>query len=84
MLRAINWRDGTNIPRFTQDDAKRVVEEIGDDRVTQEWTFRQLYENSTTTGTTAVVEYVFKRWHFQRIITIGEAAHVVRLAYLSP
>jgi hypothetical protein len=74
--------DGNNIPRFTKADEKAIVNEFGDDHVTPEYTLRQLHENSVLTGMTAIVEHIYERWHFQRIMTIGDSANIVSQRYL--
>lgn len=74
----IEPHSGHDIPRFTKEDEKPLVDKFGSDRITERWTLRELYDQSTITGSSAVVEHVWERWHFQRIMTIGDSAHVVR------
>lgn len=69
--------DGNNIPRFTRDDEKAILDKFGDDLITPEYTMRDLYKESTLTGMTAIVEHIYECWHFQRIMTIGDSSHVV-------
>lgn len=71
--------NGNNIPRFTKADEKALVDRFGDDYVSPKWTLREVYEDSTVTGTTAIVEHIYERWHYERILTIGDSAHSVRL-----
>lgn len=71
--------DGTNIPRYTEKDVPAAVKEHGDKLVTNGWTVRELYEDSTITGAAPIVEHEFARWHYKRILTIGDSAHVVSM-----
>ncbi|CCT63537.1 uncharacterized protein FFB20_03024 [Fusarium fujikuroi] len=62
---------GNDIPRYTKLDEEQLVAEHASDPITPEVTFGQL-TNSTLT---ALHEWVFEKWHYKRIITIGDAAH---------
>ena len=68
------------IPRFTQKDEEDLVQKRGSDRITGDITFRDIYNGRNAANLTALPEFVFKKWHFGRIITIGDSAHKVRMA----
>lgn len=69
---------GSDIPRFTKDDEAVLAEKHHDDQLTRSTTFGDVYRNRLHTALVPLEEHVFKRWHFRRIITIGDAAHKVR------
>lgn len=73
---------GKNAPRFTKDDEARVIKEHFDDPVIPGLKLGDLYSRAEVTVMTCLQEYVFKKWHFQRIITFGDAAHKVWLICL--
>ncbi|RGP74466.1 hypothetical protein FLONG3_6025 [Fusarium longipes] len=66
---------GRKIPRYTKEDEEKLAREHASDQITPEVTFSQLYEARTTSTLTPLHEYVFHKWHYNRIITIGDAAH---------
>lgn len=68
---------GNKIPRFTKDDEKAIVEKYGDDYVSLQLTLRDVHEDSAVTGTAAIIEHIYDRWHYKRILTIGDSAHSV-------
>ncbi|KAL0253203.1 hypothetical protein SLS55_010175 [Diplodia seriata] len=64
-----------DIPRFTKEDEEALARKYQDDPITETVRFRDIYKGRTASVLTALPEYVFKKWHFGRIITIGDAAH---------
>ncbi|KAI6765937.1 hypothetical protein HG530_007007 [Fusarium avenaceum] len=66
---------GSDIPRYTKEDEEKLFQEHSSDQITPEVTFGQLYAAKTISTLTPLHEYVFKKWHYKRIITIGDAAH---------
>ncbi|KAH8661730.1 FAD binding domain-containing protein [Ilyonectria robusta] len=66
---------GKEPPRFTKQDEEALVNEHRNDRIAELTTFQDLYSKKVTSVLTALPEYVFKKWHFNRIMTIGDAAH---------
>lgn len=68
---------GGQIPRFTKTDEAELVEDRLGDFVTETVTFGDIYEQRQISTLVAVEEHVFKRWHFGRMVTIGDAAHKV-------
>lgn len=67
-----------NLPRFSEDDEALLVKEHSDDKLSERHTFQDLYDAKTSSVLTPIPGYVFKKWHFNRIMTIGDAAHKVR------
>lgn len=68
---------GPEPPRFTKEDEEALVNEHMNDKIVENRTFRDLYSTKISSVLTALPEYVFKKWHFRRIMTIGDAAHKV-------
>lgn len=68
---------GPEPPHYTKEDEEAVVNEHLNDKILENRTFRDLYSTKISSVLTPLPEYVFKKWHFQRIITIGDAAHKV-------
>ncbi|KAM0324282.1 hypothetical protein ACHAPQ_008381 [Fusarium lateritium] len=66
---------GKDIPRYTKEDEEKLVQEHVSDQITPDVTFGQLYDARTNSTLTPLHEHVFKKWHYKRIITIGDAAH---------
>ncbi|GKT53993.1 FAD binding domain-containing protein [Colletotrichum tofieldiae] len=66
---------GPDLPRFTKEDEAVLVKEHQNDRITEKFSFRDLYSAKISSVLTPLPEYVFKKWHFNRIMTIGDAAH---------
>ncbi|KAF5231688.1 hypothetical protein FANTH_13294 [Fusarium anthophilum] len=66
---------GHDIPRYTTVDEEELAAQHASDQITPEVTFGQLYGARTSSTLTPLHEYVFERWHYKRIITIGDAAH---------
>jgi hypothetical protein len=65
------------IPRYSEEQRDALAAEHAEDRVTDTLTFGELYALRTTATLQALPEVVFKKWHYNRIITIGDAAHKV-------
>lgn len=68
---------GLEPPKYTKEDEETLANEHLDDVLGKNFTFRDLYSRKISSLLTALPEYVFKKWHFNRIITIGDAAHKV-------
>lgn len=65
------------LPRFTKADEDLVVAQHKNDKLTEKFTFRDLYSKKVSSILTPLPEYVFKKWHFSRIMTVGDACHKV-------
>ncbi|GKZ25541.1 hypothetical protein AbraCBS73388_001182 [Aspergillus brasiliensis] len=68
---------GADIPRFTEEDKKSKLQEHRDDHVTPNVRLSDLCERQLSTIYTPMPEFVYKKWHLGRIITIGDACHKV-------
>ncbi|EOD44034.1 putative fad binding domain protein [Neofusicoccum parvum UCRNP2] len=66
---------GPEIPRFNKKQEEELAKEHWNDKVSEDTTFGDLYEARISSVLTALPEYVFEKWHFRRIMTIGDAAH---------
>ncbi|KAH8690634.1 hypothetical protein BGW36DRAFT_411451 [Talaromyces proteolyticus] len=66
---------GTDIPRFTKEEEENLAQQHWNDYVTPTLRFSDLYKHKTNSVYTSLPEYVYKRWYFQRIMTIGDASH---------
>ncbi|KNG47715.1 fad binding domain-containing protein, partial [Stemphylium lycopersici] len=63
------------IPKFTEEERDALAAEHANNPITEDLRFGELYANRTTATLQALPEVVFSRWHYRRIITIGDAAH---------
>ncbi|KAM0351752.1 hypothetical protein ACHAPU_002264 [Fusarium lateritium] len=68
-------RYGDDIPRYTKEDEARLAAEHASDKITPDVDFEHLYGARTMSTLTPLHEYVFEKWYYNRIITIGDAAH---------
>ncbi|KAJ5295636.1 hypothetical protein N7508_010457 [Penicillium antarcticum] len=66
---------GDDIPRFTKADEEAVAKQHWNDRITPDLQFSDLYKSKVASVHTALPEYVYKKWYFQRMMTIGDASH---------
>ncbi|KAJ0142365.1 Uncharacterized protein HZ326_14827 [Fusarium oxysporum f. sp. albedinis] len=66
---------GSAIPRYTEKDLQKSLSEAADDNILPNLKFSTLIENKVSAVMTPLVEYVYKQWHFDRIITLGDSAH---------
>ncbi|KAJ4351109.1 uncharacterized protein N0V89_006448 [Didymosphaeria variabile] len=63
------------VPRYTETERDALAAEHADDPLNDTLRFGDLYESRTTATLQALPEVVFSKWHYGRIITIGDAAH---------
>jgi 2-polyprenyl-6-methoxyphenol hydroxylase-like FAD-dependent oxidoreductase len=68
---------GRDIPKYSKEDEAELVKKHFNDHITETATFGHIYEDRIMSTLVPLEEYVFERWHFERIITIGDAAHKV-------
>lgn len=68
---------GADIPRYTKKEEEEFAAKHASENVTEDVTFGDLYNTRISSVLTALPEYAFKKWHFGRIMTIGDAAHKV-------
>jgi 2-polyprenyl-6-methoxyphenol hydroxylase-like FAD-dependent oxidoreductase len=55
-----------------------VLKRAENDDITPSLKFKDVLDNKISSVLVPLQEYVFRQWHFKRIITIGDAAHKVR------
>ncbi|KAF4811553.1 FAD-dependent monooxygenase andE [Colletotrichum siamense] len=67
-------KHGKDIPKFSKDDELLLTTQYRDDHITEDMTFGDLYDNRIKSTLVPLEEHVFRRWHFQRILIIGDAA----------
>lgn len=67
------------IPRYTADDAKKLVAEYADDVIYNGVTLGHLQARSTNLAMVPVEEYVLEKCFYKRAILIGDAFHKVNL-----
>ncbi|KAI6403059.1 hypothetical protein MCOR20_007458 [Pyricularia oryzae] len=68
---------GDKTPRYSEEDAKALAMKYHDEVVLPDCTFGELVDGQTSMGMTALHEHVFEKWHYGRIITLGDASHKV-------
>lgn len=69
---------GADIPRFTDEDKEKILQDHMNDQITPDLRLSDLYNHALTTTYTPMAEFVYKHWHLGRMITIGDACHKVR------
>ncbi|KAL5332434.1 hypothetical protein BJX70DRAFT_404609 [Aspergillus crustosus] len=68
---------GSDLPAFTKTDEETLLDAKRNDNITPTLKFRQLLDRKVSSTLEPLQEYVYKQWSFQRIITIGDAAHKI-------
>ncbi|KAF5005580.1 hypothetical protein FDECE_7987 [Fusarium decemcellulare] len=66
---------GSKIPRYNQRDLEEALDQFSDDPILPGLTFSTLVTNRITAVMTALPEYVYKKWYFDRIFLLGDSAH---------
>ncbi|KAJ5355557.1 FAD binding domain-containingprotein [Penicillium cataractarum] len=66
---------GKGIPKFSKEDEAEFVKCNSDVAITPRITFRQVYAKRLSSALTPLHEVAFKKWFFNRIITLGDSAH---------
>ncbi len=72
---------GDDIPLYTKEDETKVLKQRENDNITPTLKFKDILDKKITSVLVPLQEYVFKQWHYKRIMTIGDAAHKVRTPY---
>lgn len=70
---------GKDIPKYSKQEMEDLAQEHIDDKICEQVTFGDLYRNRNMSTLVPLEEYVFEKWHYKRIITIGDASHKVNL-----
>ncbi|RAK97686.1 FAD-dependent oxidoreductase [Aspergillus ibericus CBS 121593] len=68
---------GADIPRFTEEDKEKILQEHMNDQITPDVRVADLYSRVLTTTYAPIAEFVYKNWHLGRMVTIGDACHKV-------
>ncbi|KAF5554243.1 hydroxylase [Fusarium mexicanum] len=68
---------GKDISKYTKADEEGLVKEHHGDHITRDVTFGELYDRKIMSTLVPLEEYVFDRWHYKRIVTIGDSAHKI-------
>jgi 2-polyprenyl-6-methoxyphenol hydroxylase-like FAD-dependent oxidoreductase len=72
---------GLELPRYTKTDEQRLVETAKDMVVKPGVTFGDVYQNRTMSYMTPLPDGSFERWHYKRIVCVGDSAHKVRTVH---
>ena len=73
---------GDKIPVYTKEDEEKILKSIEDDDITPNMKFKKVIEEKISSVLVPLQEYVFRQWHYDRIIAIGDASHKVRIDQL--
>ncbi|RHZ54852.1 FAD-dependent monooxygenase spyC [Aspergillus thermomutatus] len=65
----------SNAPRFSSTDAEKMCERYADDHIWDGVCFRDLWRNRQVFSMTNLEENVFQKWHWERIVCIGDSMH---------
>ncbi|KAL4875197.1 FAD/NAD(P)-binding domain-containing protein [Aspergillus karnatakaensis] len=68
------YADG-DMPRFVAADTEGVAEKHADDIIWGKVTFRDLWDRRVRYNMAVLEENVFSRWHYKRILCIGDSIH---------
>ncbi|KAH7385692.1 FAD-binding domain-containing protein [Pyrenochaeta sp. MPI-SDFR-AT-0127] len=66
---------GDDIPSYTKEDERRLLAQRENDNITPTLKFKEVLDNKISSVLVPLQEYVFRKWYFKRIVTIGDAAH---------
>ncbi|KAK8014804.1 FAD binding domain protein [Apiospora arundinis] len=68
-------RYGSDIPAYSREDEARFMEQNRNLPVTEQFKLGQIFDRKTVSTLTPLHEYVYKKWFFREIITLGDSAH---------
>ncbi|UQC81979.1 FAD binding domain-containing protein [Colletotrichum lupini] len=68
---------GKDIPKYSKEDTEKLALEHWEDLVFENVTFGDVYKNKIMATLVPLEEYVFEKWHYQRIVCIGDASHKI-------
>ncbi|KAM0187494.1 hypothetical protein ACHAPI_011129 [Fusarium lateritium] len=66
---------GSQTPRLSQQETDRALEDAKDEDILPGVKLSKLIDNKVSIASTALTEHVYKRWHFGRIMTVGDSSH---------
>ncbi|KAL4993921.1 hypothetical protein BDV10DRAFT_12813 [Aspergillus recurvatus] len=73
------FKNKENLPwdqlRYTEQDKEQHAAEFASDQVRTDLTLGDMYRASTSTVLVPVEEFVLKRYHYKRILLLGDSAH---------
>jgi hypothetical protein len=69
---------GKDIPRYTKAQEAETIREHANDHILPNLTFGDIVAKKISSTLTPLEEFVYKKWHFDRILTIGDSCHKVR------
>lgn len=69
---------GADIPRFSKEDEAKLLDKLREENILPTLKFGELVDKTITSNMTALPEYIYSRWYYERILTIGDASHKVR------
>ena len=70
-------------PRFSLDDAERTCLELAKLRIWKDVSIVDLWQAREVVSMTALEENIFKTWHYQRLVLVGDSVHKVRVNQFS-
>ena len=76
------WGAAAAALQFTEAQLDRFAEEHAGDRLQGDFTFGDLYRKRVRSVLVPLQNYAFKRWHFGRIICLGDTVH--KVCFLPP
>ncbi|KZL77439.1 FAD binding domain-containing protein [Colletotrichum tofieldiae] len=68
---------GKDIPRYSKEDLETLAMAHLEDKIFDDVTFGDLYKNRIMATLVPLEEYVFEKWHYKRIVCIGDASHKI-------
>lgn len=66
-----------SIPRFSTDDAEALCSRLGNVRIWKDICIRHLWNTREVASMTALEEGLFKTWHHDRVLLVGDSVHKV-------
>lgn len=69
---------GPDIPRYSKAQEEEAIQAHASDHILPDLTFGDIVARKVSSTLTPLEEYVYKKWHFDRILTIGDSCHKVR------
>lgn len=69
--------EGLDLPRYSSQDESDIVARAASMQIKPGTTFADIYKNKTRTNMSPLPYYAFERWHYKRLICIGDSIHKV-------
>lgn len=66
-----------NVPRFSLEDAEALCSRLGNVRIWKDICIRHLWNTREVASMTALEEGLFKTWHHDRVVLLGDSVHKV-------